>query len=127
LLSRTSSSEWNLLLVIGNGFQNIPRKFHTHIPKGTAYDFREVVQRPGQVRTHCARRKGLALVSCVVSDLDTQTHHILLGEIQAKQSNISRNFNISEGGNHKDPCNLYQKSRGAASRTGDWSFSFKEF
>jgi hypothetical protein len=108
LLSRTYCSEWSLLL-IGNGFQNILREFHTHFPKWIAYDLREVVQRPDQVRTHCARRKGLALVFCIVSDLDIQTHHILLGEIQAKQSYISRNFNISEGGNYKGPCNLCQK------------------
>jgi hypothetical protein len=71
-----------MLLLIGNVFQNILIEFHTHFPKGTAYDLRDVIHRPGQVRTHCTRRKGLALVSCVVPDLDTQTHHILLGEVQ---------------------------------------------
>jgi hypothetical protein len=109
LLRRTCSSEWNLLLLIGNWFQNVLREFHTHFHKGTAYDLREVVHRTGQVRTHCTRRKGLALVFCIVSDLDTQTHHILLGETQAKHSYISRNFNISEGGIHKGPYNLCQK------------------
>jgi hypothetical protein len=68
LLSRTYSSEWNL---VGNGLKHILTEFLTHFPKGTVYDLRYVVHRPGHVRTHYTRRKNLALVSCMVPDLKT--------------------------------------------------------